>query len=123
MNKTALLFNFFDGFGVSGIPRITTASEASQEVVKFLLHAPDDPPPVAGYSVPASSSGPCGGLFGPSKFVWSLWRVIRSQQVRLVPVAGYSVPASSSGPCDGIVWSLWRVIRSLCAVGGIVWPL
>ena len=45
MNKLDLFFTFFDGFGVSGIPRITTASEASQEVVKFLLHAPDNPPP------------------------------------------------------------------------------
>ena len=33
MNKLDLFFTFFDGFGVSGIPRITTASEASQEVV------------------------------------------------------------------------------------------
>ena len=54
MNKLDLFFTFFDGFGVSGIPRITTASEASHELMKSyllvlmtLLHSTTSTVPIA----------------------------------------------------------------------------
>ena len=40
MNETPLFFHFFDGFGVSGILRITPASEASQERLNSSLLVP-----------------------------------------------------------------------------------
>jgi hypothetical protein len=40
MNETALFLQLFDGFGFSGILRITTASEASQERLNSYLFTP-----------------------------------------------------------------------------------